>query len=703
MRRRSFLKGGLVLSAAYPYTVSSSMTTYNTGNPIGSESPKDLYDNAQNLDILLNHPTKTEFQDRLGVPRKTWHGMEQDFQQFLANSGYTGTGAGGAYEDYDADGPLTIDALNEIFIKDGEFYRLKPDQAMPYTTTTWATDEVNMVAVGDAALRQELSGSSGAQMVGEASGGDVQGRLNDLAAEGEAVADRVTELETQELSQYGTCADLANVLADGGTFTVDCYGDSTMWGAIPFETTSQDTKNPPESLREALAVLFPSNTPTVRNKAISGTTLEKLLAGTDGGAGTFEDRVSSSDAAVVYCNHCLNDCNSYQSDASEYRANLISFVRICRKYGKIPVIVTPTIINLSYDGQEFQMKRMPAFIQAQRDVAEVLSVDLVDNYLFSSKSSRLFKPETITPDGIHCSQLFNQMAGRNMAIPLVRPNSIAEVGDIAGLSTTIYSDSITNARGVFEPGVSPDVSASRFSSMLSGDSASSNQAINLPIIMEVPTDDAVLTYGGLQGEAGGKAQVTHFGTQVSPYFSGDIDFKREAGTFDYDYLSLPETQKLPAGFHIIGLYTNNALNGGGSANFNFAGVQFIKRAEMFTGNQDGDFIENITPILTGMKVRFSMYIGGDGDFFTLIPRKEKGANVVALNWSGGTITLHAMGVSVQVASGSQPGWYSVTVSLNRNRTVTANIGAATATTPVMSAALPTMYVGSQIPYTVVAA
>ncbi|MBN8410687.1 hypothetical protein [Halomonas litopenaei] len=168
MRRRSFLKGGLVLSAAYPYTVSSSMTTYSTGNPIGSESPKDLYDNAQNLDILLNHPTKNEHPDRLGAPRKTWHGMEQDFQQFLASSGYTGTGAGGAYEDYDADGPLTIDALNQIFTKDGDFYRLKPDQLMPYTTSTWATDGVNMVVVGDAALRQELGGEQGALLVGSA-------------------------------------------------------------------------------------------------------------------------------------------------------------------------------------------------------------------------------------------------------------------------------------------------------------------------------------------------------------------------------------------------------------------------------------------------------------------------------------------------------------------------------------------------------
>lgn len=30
------------------------MTTYNTGNPLGSSAAKDLYDNAQNFDHLSN-------------------------------------------------------------------------------------------------------------------------------------------------------------------------------------------------------------------------------------------------------------------------------------------------------------------------------------------------------------------------------------------------------------------------------------------------------------------------------------------------------------------------------------------------------------------------------------------------------------------------------------------------------------------------
>lgn len=50
------------------------MTTYNTGNPIGSTDPRDLYDNAENLDDAVNSSADT-FQDRLGKSRLTWEGI----------------------------------------------------------------------------------------------------------------------------------------------------------------------------------------------------------------------------------------------------------------------------------------------------------------------------------------------------------------------------------------------------------------------------------------------------------------------------------------------------------------------------------------------------------------------------------------------------------------------------------------------------
>ena len=52
------------------------MTTYNTGNPIGSTDARDRLDNSENMDILENSTTELTHADRLGTVRKTRHGME---------------------------------------------------------------------------------------------------------------------------------------------------------------------------------------------------------------------------------------------------------------------------------------------------------------------------------------------------------------------------------------------------------------------------------------------------------------------------------------------------------------------------------------------------------------------------------------------------------------------------------------------------
>ncbi|WP_324710394.1 hypothetical protein [Pseudomonas citronellolis] len=172
-------------------------TPFNTGNPIGtwgSVDPRDLVDNAAIIDRWVNDRTITQWRDRFGVQRLTWNGMEVSFQQaqddrqdafdaeqaehqadfdaaqaqresdfnaFLLSSGYQFIG------DYDTDGPLTITQVNQIFSKDGEFWRAGAALMLPYTTVNdWATDEANFVSVGDAALRQELAEDDGANKVG---------------------------------------------------------------------------------------------------------------------------------------------------------------------------------------------------------------------------------------------------------------------------------------------------------------------------------------------------------------------------------------------------------------------------------------------------------------------------------------------------------------------------------------------------------
>lgn len=60
------------------------MTTFNTGNPIGSTDARDRLDNSENMDILENSTTLNEHPDRLGVMRKTRKGMELEHDAQIA-------------------------------------------------------------------------------------------------------------------------------------------------------------------------------------------------------------------------------------------------------------------------------------------------------------------------------------------------------------------------------------------------------------------------------------------------------------------------------------------------------------------------------------------------------------------------------------------------------------------------------------------
>lgn len=53
--------------------------TYNTGNPIGSTDPRDLYDNAKNFDAAVNSDGEM-FTDRLGNSRRTLAGMQAQIE-----------------------------------------------------------------------------------------------------------------------------------------------------------------------------------------------------------------------------------------------------------------------------------------------------------------------------------------------------------------------------------------------------------------------------------------------------------------------------------------------------------------------------------------------------------------------------------------------------------------------------------------------
>ncbi|KGT87462.1 hypothetical protein NG99_23230 [Erwinia typographi] len=192
------------------------MTTYNTRNPLGSSAAKDLYDNAQNLDHFVNDLDSTEWADRFGVMRRTWHGMETEFEDQMADqesrfvnqldsqedrfytvisqSGYDVIG------DYES-GILTITEYNQLVRYNNELWKLTAATSLPYTTQgttseTWdSLDGQHFVNVADAALRQELTDSDGYKLVGQ---------CNDYAALREIVPEKAGQRMLLREYTFGT-------------------------------------------------------------------------------------------------------------------------------------------------------------------------------------------------------------------------------------------------------------------------------------------------------------------------------------------------------------------------------------------------------------------------------------------------------------------------------------------------------------------
>jgi hypothetical protein len=152
--------------------------TFNTGNNVPSTDPRDLYDNAENFDKLLNGGDPF-YADRKGVLRQSYAGMENDFdtaqsgrentfmlsqadkesrfQAFLVSSGYVNKG------DYAAN--VVLEERNEyVFVSASTtgttagLYFPSGSAAVPLTLTgSWATDLPNLVLREEDALRQEIT------------------------------------------------------------------------------------------------------------------------------------------------------------------------------------------------------------------------------------------------------------------------------------------------------------------------------------------------------------------------------------------------------------------------------------------------------------------------------------------------------------------------------------------------------------------
>ncbi|HHB7551194.1 TPA: hypothetical protein ACN7L0_005238, partial [Klebsiella pneumoniae] len=153
------------------------MSTYKTKNPLGSAAVKDLYDNAENVDKFVNDRTKEELEDRLGVLRKTWHGMEMIFSRFIdyiTGRGERAVAAIGWQELGNWAVGLAVDNRQQIVYYNGSWYKYlgelehviagdSPENdggvwSAANPTGKWSN-------IGDAALRSNLGSGEGAMKV----------------------------------------------------------------------------------------------------------------------------------------------------------------------------------------------------------------------------------------------------------------------------------------------------------------------------------------------------------------------------------------------------------------------------------------------------------------------------------------------------------------------------------------------------------
>lgn len=256
--------------------------TYLTGNPLGSKAVKDLSDNASNFDEAVNSDSPS-FIDRFSKRRETLSGLKQMVVDFLAASGFQFLG------DYDADGPLTITLPNQVFSKDGEYWRAGPSLVLPYTTVdNWVIDAPKFVSTGDATLRQALASAAGATMIGTANGQTVQEALNGGNSDDVLIQGGSTDKSTDD-----TAAVIA-ALATGKRI----IGDPNKWYGI-------NTITWPSALRIRGVRFYALNPDPVSRRVIfqsGGTVCELENVTIDRNGSGVGGQIGNS--AAIYISYC---------------------------------------------------------------------------------------------------------------------------------------------------------------------------------------------------------------------------------------------------------------------------------------------------------------------------------------------------------------------------------------------------------------
>ena len=258
---------------------------YNTGNPLGSADPRDLYDTASVADNLV-HGEEPAYTDRLGKSRKSWAGMEKGFDEFLANSGFEILG--------DYAGGIEITAYNQVIRYNSALYSVKASTELPYTTNgAWATDEPFLLNRDDGVLRQDLSSKDngrGASLVSMKDGPSVE----------EAVKNRVIRVgSVAEIESYS--------VPFGYVFSLNDSGRSGVFDVVEGDYTTQVAADTLKGVYVALAD-DPAGAAKVAKRRFDGAASHFWFDAESGG-GSTADAIAIQKALDVVGNVSLEKCD----------------------------------------------------------------------------------------------------------------------------------------------------------------------------------------------------------------------------------------------------------------------------------------------------------------------------------------------------------------------------------------------------------
>lgn len=386
------------------------MAPYNTLNPPGSTDPRDLRDNAQNLDQAVNGITNKTWTDRLGRIRKSWSGMEYDFNNqiadqetrfrtFIENAGYDVIG------DYE-DGIITVSEYNELIRYDGEFYKLSAGTKPPYKTagttkTSWdTTDSSHFVSVGDASLRQLILSAAAPLFQGHIK------TLDYWAAKmhaGETVI--ITSIADSTGDGNGSTGWTANPTTPVTGFP---------WATAPLANSDHNAEAPNAwcaRLQTILRQYHRNNNISVYNAGYSGQQMQ------NGWVNYYFDKIVlqnpyiPSNPDIVIISFGLNDITDAGNKITEHIAQTIEVMKKVIAAGATPVLTTCDANWRSYNGWNSgtsgrDNEEAAAQIDAAKKyMAEVLGVSIIDQDFMQktwmSKNSDYSNQYELQPDGLH--------------------------------------------------------------------------------------------------------------------------------------------------------------------------------------------------------------------------------------------------------------------------------------------------------------